>query len=97
MLLTGTPIENSPKELLALLGFLLPSLFETSARDAHDGRASKKARKEAKRRERLTALFAALAPDDPQSAARAKRIRALIGPFVLRRLKSQVRTSRELP
>ena len=31
LLLTGTPIENSPRELLSLLAFLMPSTFASSS------------------------------------------------------------------
>ena len=36
LLLTGTPVENSPQELLALLGFLMPALFSMDADKAAD-------------------------------------------------------------
>ena len=92
LLLTGTPVENSPKELLSLLGFLLPNLFSVAEKKRADEskRPSKAAKKEAQRKEGLTRLFSALSGDDPRAKARAKRIRAMIGPFVLRRLKSHV-------
>ena len=186
LLLTGTPIENSPKELLSLLGFLLPELFSVKeAKEDHKERQSKKQKKEVcaiseplcvsmscvyppctlyphrskkQKKERRAAQRGAhrapahacqsplisrvhaccvryrrgarrgsprclrrwavrprpflargahthatsrsspacmhvrwcVAGDEPKARARTKRIRALIGPFVLRRLKSQV-------
>ena len=77
LLLTGTPIENSPRELLALLAFLMPSTF-----------AAKGSMKDS-----LVQLFATLeraGEGQEISTQRARRIKQLMAPFVLRRLKTVV-------
>ena len=77
LLLTGTPIENSPRELLALLAFLMPSTF-----------AAKGGMKDS-----LVQLFATLeraGEGQEMSTQRARRIKQLMAPFVLRRLKTVV-------
>ena len=82
LLLTGTPIENSPKELLALLAFLMPSTFAASG--AKDGK------KAGGMKEALVQLFQSLeraGEGHEVTAARAARIKKLMAPFVLRRLK----------
>jgi len=70
LLLTGTPVENSAAELLALLSFLMPRLFST------DGS--------------LNRVFASLDSQDEDAVRRARQIKKLMGPFVLRRLKTEV-------
>mmetsp|Transcript_24426 Transcript_24426/g.58814 ORF Transcript_24426/g.58814 Transcript_24426/m.58814 type:complete len:1025 (+) Transcript_24426:139-3213(+) len=72
LLLTGTPVENSPRELLTLLSFLMPRLF------AVKGNTS------------LVNLFKSLDSNDPASQRRAKQVKKIMGPFVLRRLKKDV-------
>jgi len=82
LLLTGTPIENSPRELLSLLAFLMPSTFAASTKDG------KKGMKDA-----LVQLFATLeraGEGQDVTAARASRIKKLMAPFMLRRLKEVV-------
>ncbi|KAI9830764.1 MAG: hypothetical protein M1826_004397 [Phylliscum demangeonii] len=78
LLLTGTPLQNNLKELAALLGFILPRLFNERRGDldyifraratttGHDGHS---------------ALL---------SAQRIARARSMMTPFVLRRKKHQV-------
>ena len=85
LLLTGTPIENSPRELLSLLAFLMPSTFASSGgRDGKKGGGMKDA---------LVQLFATLeraGEGKDVTAARAGRIKKLMAPFMLRRLKEVV-------
>jgi SWI/SNF-related matrix-associated actin-dependent regulator 1 of chromatin subfamily A len=77
LMLTGTPIQNNLGELLALLGFLLPDVFEehTDALQAiFDRRATTNDSTH-------TALL---------SEQRTSRARSMMTPFILRRKKHQV-------
>lgn len=77
LLLTGTPLQNNLKELISLLGFLMPSLFREKAAElssifTHNVKAMD---------ENHRALL---------SEQRIKRARSMLTPFILRRKKHQV-------
>lgn len=77
LLLTGTPLQNNLKELAALLGFILPSVFQ-ARRDDLDYIFKAKAKTS-------DADHSALL-----SAQRIARAKSMMTPFVLRRKKYQV-------
>lgn len=77
VLLTGTPLQNNLKELMSLLGFMMPDLFveksdELEAIFTHHVKTMD---------ENHAALL---------SAQRIARARSMLTPFILRRKKSQV-------
>ena len=77
LLLTGTPLQNNLSELCALLGFILPAVFDEHREDleAIFGHRAKTTD------DKHTALL---------SAQRIERARCMLAPFVLRRKKHQV-------
>jgi len=90
LLLTGTPVQNSPKELMSLLCFLMP-LFDTKAKsskrkgeydddgDGNDGG------------ERMLEYFVHLEGGGAGSDETAyRKLKQLFAPFVLRRKKDDV-------
>ncbi|EXJ56639.1 hypothetical protein A1O7_06983 [Cladophialophora yegresii CBS 114405] len=77
LLLTGTPLQNNLKELISLLGFLMPGLFKEKADDletifTHNVKALDN------HQEMLL------------STQRIQRARSMLTPFILRRKKFQV-------
>ncbi|KAK6068701.1 ATP-dependent helicase fft2 [Seiridium cupressi] len=78
LVLTGTPVQNNLKELLGLLSFVEPSLFESATLE--------KMHKifEAKVPNKDVLNFAALAKE------RVSNARAIMAPFILQRRKDQV-------
>ena len=92
LLLTGTPIENGPLELLALLSFVAPSLFspQDEALTALFGRAAAAAPVGAPAGTVAPSTAAAAAAGSDGGVAARARIRGLAAPFVLRRLKHHV-------
>jgi SWI/SNF-related matrix-associated actin-dependent regulator of chromatin subfamily A containing DEAD/H box 1 len=83
LLLTGTPVQNSPKELLSLLCFLMP-LFsrKTSGSFDADGRVNDGG-------ESMLAHFVSLEGSGTDETAYEK-LKQLFAPFVLRRTKADV-------
>ncbi|KAG2446661.1 hypothetical protein HYH02_008231 [Chlamydomonas schloesseri] len=78
IMLTGTPLQNDLEELHALLAFLLPAIFTTG--DGADALA-----------EQVAEAARPGAPRDLETQARlVERMKALLQPFILRRLKSEV-------
>ena len=77
LLLTGTPLQNNLKELISLLGFLMPELFREKAEAL---------------RSIFTHNFKALDNHQEMllSAQRIQRARSMLTPFILRRKKFQV-------
>ncbi|KAL9105105.1 MAG: hypothetical protein Q9163_000023 [Psora crenata] len=79
LLLTGTPLQNNLRELISLLGFILPSVFREHIGDLeaifnHKARTTNS-------NESHAALL---------STHRTARARSMMSPFVLRRKKHQV-------
>ena len=85
LLLTGTPVQNSPKELFSLLCFLMPIFAELqSASNNHDDPASCAER-----------MLQHLVQEDTTTTTTDERtayekLKQLFAPFVLRRRKEQV-------
>ena len=77
LLLTGTPLQNNLRELVSLLGFLMPILF----REKREELASIFAHNVKAMDENHEALL---------SAQRIGRARSMLTPFILRRKKAQV-------
>ncbi|KAI9806845.1 MAG: hypothetical protein M1833_002502 [Piccolia ochrophora] len=77
LLLTGTPLQNNLRELAALLGFILPSIFKERKGDL----------------EYIFKHKAKTTDDDHSallSSQRIARARSMMTPFILRRKKQQV-------
>ncbi|TVY84992.1 ATP-dependent helicase fft2 [Lachnellula suecica] len=77
LLLTGTPLQNNLQELAALLGFIMPSVFEERAENLNYIFKAKATTRDAD--------HAALL-----SAQRISRAKTMLTPFILRRKKDQV-------
>lgn len=77
LLLTGTPLQNNLKELISLLGFLMPTMFREKANEL---------------RSIFTHNIKAMDSNHEAllSAERIKRARSMLTPFILRRKKYQV-------
>ncbi|KAJ9615844.1 DNA-dependent ATPase fun30 [Cladophialophora chaetospira] len=77
LLLTGTPLQNNLKELISLLGFLMPGLFKEKAEELETI---------------FTHNFKALDNHQEMllSTKRIQRARSMLTPFILRRKKFQV-------
>jgi SWI/SNF-related matrix-associated actin-dependent regulator of chromatin subfamily A containing DEAD/H box 1 len=77
LLLTGTPLQNNLKELMSLLGFIMPDLFKQKAAELQTI---------------FTHNFKALDDSHEMllSAQRIQRARGMLTPFILRRKKNQV-------
>ena len=84
VLLSGTPVQNSLSELCALLGFILPAVFQDYAEDL-EAIFSHKARTTDENRSHSALL----------SSQRVTRAKSIMAPFILRRKKDQV--LQELP
>lgn len=78
LLLTGTPLQNNLQELVSLLAFILPDIFNTSKREDLDSIFKYKA---STKDDDHAALL---------SAQRIRRARSMMTPFILRRKKQQV-------
>ncbi|GAB7346628.1 hypothetical protein MBLNU459_g1765t1 [Dothideomycetes sp. NU459] len=78
LLLTGTPLQNNLQELVSLLAFILPDIFNDSKREDLDS----------------IFKYKATTKDDDHaallSAQRIRRARSMMTPFILRRKKQQV-------
>ena len=94
LLLTGTPIENKPLELLTLLSFLMPKTFDVGGdKDDYKDEGGKKRKRGHNKAAALVQTFADLeragagadGEDGAATARRARRIKKLMAPFVLRR------------
>ncbi|KAK6533074.1 hypothetical protein TWF281_007234 [Arthrobotrys megalospora] len=79
ILLTGTPLQNNLQELMNLLAFILPRLFENKSEDL-----AAIFKYKAKTSDNISAASKLL------SLERIKRAKAMMTPFVLRRRKAQV-------
>jgi len=86
LLLTGTPVQNSPKELMSLLCFLMP-LFSRSKGSSFDyGDETKNDGGESMLQHFVSLESSDLNKDDANEAA-YKKLKQLFAPFVLRRKK----------
>ncbi|KAL1974496.1 hypothetical protein VTN31DRAFT_4700 [Thermomyces dupontii] len=92
LLLTGTPLQNNLQELVSLLGFLLPKVFEQHREDlqyifAYKGRAVEDTGvRSTEESNNAASSHSTLL----LSAQRISRARSMLAPFVLRRKKHQV-------
>ncbi len=77
LLLTGTPLQNNLKELISLLGFLMPGLFKEKAEELETIFTHNVSTLE-NHHEKLL------------SVQRIQRARSMLKPFILRRKKNQV-------
>ncbi|KUJ22505.1 uncharacterized protein LY89DRAFT_777602 [Mollisia scopiformis] len=77
LLLTGTPLQNNLREMVALLAFILPQVFVEVAEDLNFIFQSKTTTKDTNHKQLL-------------SQQRIDRARNILKPFVLRRKKQQV-------
>mmetsp|Transcript_30421 Transcript_30421/g.34677 ORF Transcript_30421/g.34677 Transcript_30421/m.34677 type:complete len:1240 (-) Transcript_30421:270-3989(-) len=92
LLLTGTPVQNSPKELMSLICFLMP-LFRTKSSSSWESEDETKNDGGA----RMLEYFVSLEGGDIKSDRAAyKKLKQLFAPFVLRRRKEDV-LSQALP
>jgi len=92
LLVTGTPLQNNLHELWALLNFLLPTIFPSS--DEFDAMFSNV--EEANTRSMAAATGEATTTDTGSNSASTElltKLHALLRPFMLRRLKSDVTTN----
>jgi SWI/SNF-related matrix-associated actin-dependent regulator 1 of chromatin subfamily A len=89
LLLTGTPVQNSPKELMALLCFLMP-LF--SRKNSHDFGDQKENDGGEAMLQHFVQLEGNARNNDNQSleATAYRKLKQLFAPFVLRRRKQDV-------
>lgn len=78
LLLTGTPLQNNLQELVSLLAFIMPSMFEQHAEELEYIFKHKAGVKDASSQEGLL------------SRERIVRARSMMAPFILRRKKDQV-------
>jgi SNF2 family DNA or RNA helicase len=86
LLLTGTPVQNSPKELMSLICFLMP-LFKTANKASWD-EDGKKNDGGASMLEHFVSLEGE--GDANSDEAAYKKLKHLFAPFVLRRRKEDV-------
>lgn len=82
LLLTGTPVQNSPKELMSLLCFLMP-LFARKANSFDDSDAQDGG-------ENMLQHFVSLQDTGKDDRAAYAKLKQLFSPFVLRRKKIDV-------
>ncbi|KAF2118458.1 P-loop containing nucleoside triphosphate hydrolase protein [Lophiotrema nucula] len=78
LLLTGTPLQNSLKELISILAFLMPDLFQDMEEDLQ---AVFKHKAKVNEQDSHGTLL---------STQRIQRARSMLTPFILRRKKAQV-------
>lgn len=88
LLLTGTPVQNSPKELMSLLTFLMP-LFDRKTKSSKRDR-NHDSDDENDGGERMLEYFVHLEGGDGDDAQAYRKLKQLFAPFVLRRKKDDV-------
>lgn len=81
VLLTGTPLQNNLRELVSLLSFILPRLFEQNREDLLEV---------FKFKAKATATESEKSRDDLLSEQRIRKAKTMMTPFVMRRRKEQV-------
>jgi SNF2 family DNA or RNA helicase len=77
LILTGTPLQNNLQELISILGFIMPSMFEQNMSELNYIFKHRAKTTDKDHRELL-------------SAQRVSRARSMMAPFILRRKKEQV-------
>ncbi len=82
ILLTGTPLQNKISELYALLNFILPDLFDNVGEFSHWFSAPF--------REEMDALEQNVSFTDEEEAMLTKNLHAMLAPFMLKRMKSEI-------
>ena len=91
LLLTGTPVQNSPKELMSLLCFLMP-LFDSKTKSSSKRKKgySNDSDDENDGGERMLEYFVHLEGGANDDATAYRKLKQLFAPFVLRRKKVDV-------
>ena len=83
LLLTGTPVQNSPKELMALLCFLMPLFSRKGSRSFDESSENDGG-------ERMLQHFVSLKQQEASSSENVyRKLKQLLAPFVLRRRKNE--------
>ncbi|CAD7952814.1 unnamed protein product [Amoebophrya sp. A25] len=82
LLMTGTPLSNRLSELWCLLNYILPDLFESSQEFEEWFSAPF--------REEMDALHQIVAFTEDEEAMLTKNLHAMLAPFMLKRMKSEV-------
>ena len=86
LLLSGTPVQNDIKELLALLSFLMPKIFSRSDCEILlEAFVEEKAGKD-----KYASLLERTPAEGRKGTMTINNLRSMFAPFVLRRLKKQV-------
>ncbi|KNC29972.1 hypothetical protein FF38_07791, partial [Lucilia cuprina] len=80
VLLTGTPLQNNLRELVSLLSFILPELFEQNREDLLEV---------FKFKAKATSTESEKSRDDLLSEQRIRKAKTMMTPFVMRRRKEQ--------
>jgi len=88
LLLTGTPVQNSPKELMSLLCFLMPLFSSQQSRDDRDGGEEMLEHFISIENENVSKKDAG--SDRDREARAYMKLKQLLAPFILRRLKCNV-------
>jgi len=86
LLLTGTPVQNSPQELLNMLCFLMPLFSRAKAADSFD----EESRDITASEEMLKHFVDQQSEGSGDDAAAYRKLKHLFAPFVLRRKKAEV-------
>lgn len=89
LLLTGTPVQNSPKELMSLLCFLMP-LFDTKTKSSKRKRGFDDDDDDNDGGEKMLEYFVHLESAAGDDAQAYRKLKQLFAPFVLRRKKDDV-------
>ena len=91
LLLTGTPVQNSPKELMSLLCFLMP-LFDSKTKSSKRKKRGYESDDDGDNDggERMLEYFVQLEGGSGDDAQAYRKLKQLFAPFVLRRKKDDV-------
>jgi SNF2 family DNA or RNA helicase len=91
LLLTGTPVQNSPKELMSLLCFLMPLFSKSKGGNEFDGDEDTKNDGGASMLQHFVSLESSnVSTGDDANEAAYRNLKQLFAPFVLRRKKIDV-------
>jgi SNF2 family DNA or RNA helicase len=89
LLLTGTPVQNSPKELMSLICFLMP-FFKSASKSGWEDDEGKKNDGGVSMLEYFVSLEKKGKGGENSDAAVYRKLKQLFAPFVLRRKKEDV-------